>query len=463
MLGDPTQTAGSNARLLLGCAVLLEGGFVALCALGDLGRQVPRFLLVYLLACAVYMTAVWAVARRPSRAPWPERRTVWLIWTAAIVFRLTLLPLTPGLSDDLARYRWQGQVQAAGGNPYLAVPADPQWSGLRDAAWPQVTRKDLASSYGPLLELSYRWTFRLADAVTDAPQRQVWLFKLPFALAELGVGGAVWLLLGLCGLPRERALIYLWSPLIVVEFWAQGHNDSLAMLGVVLALAAARAGRGAFAWAALTAATLAKLWPALLAPLFLFRKQEGRWRLDWKPLWVVVPLTAAAVWPYSSAVLEAGKVLGGFAGGWRNNDSLYGWILAWTGGDADAAVRWAALALAAVLAWVWATQRPRERAALWSIAALLLLSANCFPWYLSWLVPLLALYPNPALLLWTALVGLAYHVVTGYAILGVWEEAAFYRRLEYGPVLALLLGGWAARQLRERVLTPAGAEPPRKS
>ncbi len=444
MLGDPTKTAGSNARLLFGCAILLESGFVAMSAQGDLSRQIPRFLLVYLLACAVYMTAAWAVARQPLRT---DRRTVWLIWVSAVVFRLTLLPLNPGLSDDLARYRWQGQVQAAGGNPYLAVPADPEWQKLRDETWPQVTRKDLASSYGPLLEHTYRWTYRFAAAVTDDPLHQVWLFKLPFALAELGVGGAVWLLLGLCRLPRERVVIYLWSPLIVVEFWAQGHNDSLALLGVALALAAARAGRGAGSWAALTAAALAKLWPAILAPLFLFRREAGRVRLNWKPLWVVLPLTALAVWPYSGAVLEAAKVLEGFAGGWRNNDSLFGWILALHGGDAKAAVRWAALTLAAALAAIWATQRPREKAALWSTAALLLLSANCFPWYLSWLVPLLALYPNAALLLWTALAGLAYHVVTDYAILGVWEEIAFYRRLEYGPVLALLVVSWAARRL----------------
>ncbi len=448
MLGDPTKAAGSNASLLLGCAILLEGGFVAISALGDLSRQVPQFLLFYLLACAVYMAAAWAVAQRPTQAATPSRSTVWIIWASAIVFRLTLLPLSAGLSDDLARYRWQGQVQAAGGNPYVAVPADPEWQELRDAAWPQVTRKDLASSYGPLLELSYRWTFQMAEAVTADPWRQVWLFKLPFALLELGVGASVWLLLGLCGLPRERALIYLWSPLILVEFWAQGHNDSLAMLGVVLALAAARAHRGVLAWTALTGATLAKLWPALLAPLFLFRKQGSGWRLNWKPLWVVAPLTAAAVWPYSGAVVEAGKVLGGFAGGWRNNDSFYGWILAGTGGDADAAVLWATLFLAAALALIWATQRPREKAALWSIAAALLLAANCFPWYLSWLVPLLALYPNPALLLWTALVGLAYHVVTDYAILGVWEEVAFYRRLEYWPVLVLLAAGWTVRKVR---------------
>ena len=35
------------------------------------------------------------------------------------------------------------------------------------------------------------------------------------------------------------------------------------------------------------------------------------------------------------------------------------------------------------------------------IVTILALSANVHPWYLTWIVPLLALYPIPGLLLWT--------------------------------------------------------------
>ncbi|MBI1354708.1 MAG: hypothetical protein GC160_10200 [Acidobacteria bacterium] len=426
-------------RLLLLCAALLEAGFLAIRGLGDLGGQVPNYLLYYLLSCCAYLTAVWAAC-----LPGPPMRpaATALIWTAALVFRFTVLPMTAGLSDDLARYRWQGRLQAAGGNPYLAAPADPEWSGLRDETWPRVTRKDLASVYGPLLELSYRASYEVARRITDDPVAQERFFKFPFAALELGVGWAVWLLLRLSRLPPERLLIYLWSPLVVVELWAQGHNDSLAMLLVVLALAAARAARLRRAWACLTGAALAKLWPAALAPLLLFRgESEGPRPTVWSraaAAWVAAPLIALAVWPYAGAVLAAGDVLEGFAGGWQNNDSLYGWILAWSGDDPRQAAARVGLLWLACATLLWFTAREREQAALWSIVALLLLAANCFPWYLCWFAPLLALYPNPALLLWTALAGLAYHVVTDYAILGVWEELAFYRRLEYAPVLALL-------------------------
>jgi hypothetical protein len=75
----------------------------------------------------------------------------------------------------------------------------------------------------------------------------------------------------------------------------------------------------------------------------------------------------------------------------------------------------------------------------------LFLSANCFPWYLSWLIPLLAIFPNPALLLWTALVVLHYHILIGYSILGVWQDSDQFRLLEYLPVYGFLLAGWIAK------------------
>ena len=71
--------------------------------------------------------------------------------------------------------------------------------------------------------------------------------------------------------------------------------------------------------------------------------------------------------------------------------------------------------------------------------ALLFLSANCFPWYLTWILPLLAITPHAALLLWTALVPLAYHILIGYRTTGEWREDLFFLYLEYVPVYAMLV------------------------
>jgi len=431
-------------RVLLLLALLLEAGFVALRRLGNFQEQVVEFIAVYLAGSLFYLLSCWLIIRWSSAGRLP--RSLWTaIWVAGIAFRLTVFPLDPQLSEDLYRYRWQGKLQAAGGNPYTEAPGEAEWADLRDETWPRVNRKDLPSVYGPVLEQLYFRYYRLVSAFVEDAGRQAWWFKLPFALAEIGVGLALWRLLAAAGRPREWLLIYWWSPLAVVEFWAQGHNDPLAVLFVVLALTAALRERWTPAYVWLTLAALCKFWPAILFPLFLLRREAGRWVFRWKPALAAGPVTLLAVWPYLGGVSEVTEVLEGFLGGWRNNDSLFGLIYQYVDRDYDRATEWVRRLVILSAAAIWALQRPLVQTAQWTVAALLFLSANCFPWYLSWLLPLLAVHPNAALLLWTALVVLAYHVLIGYSALGVWEYQAFYRKLEYWPVFGLLIGSAAVR------------------
>jgi hypothetical protein len=437
----------SRYRLLLLLAIFLEAGYLGLRSLGNLGEKVVEFIALYLLVSSLYLVCCYLITRERIEEASPEhargavranRRLLILIWAAGIVFRLTLLPLEPTLSEDLNRYRWQGKLQAAGGNPYVEIPGDPRWEHLRDRTWAHVNRKDLPSAYGPLLELVYAAYYRLASAIEPDEIRQVWLFKLPFAAIELAVGAAVLQLLAAAGAPRVWLLIYLWSPLIVVEFWAQGHNDPLAALFVVLALAAAARERWTWAFASLTLAALAKFWPLVLFPFFLLQRRERRWIARWKPALVAIPLVVAVTWPYGGGISNVSELLKGFVGGWRNNDSLYGLIYDFSGRDFARGTTLVTRLLVAAMAGLWALQLPLIKAAKWAIVLLLLFSANCFPWYLSWLAPLLAVYPGAPLLLWTALVALSYHILIGYQVLGVWEDSGAMRLLEYLPVYSLL-------------------------
>ena len=431
-------------------AALLEAGFAAILLLKELDVNAPEFVLAYLLTSVFYLVACY-LASRDRAFTHSEIRFVWL---AAVTFRLTLLPLGPTLSEDLERYRWQGKLQAAGGNPYIEVPEDSKWISLRDLTWPRVTRKDMPSVYGPVYELGNAAWYRIATWATDDYRLQVWSFKLPFAALELAAGWALATLLRALALPAGRVLIYLWSPLVVVEFWAQGHNDSLTVLLVVLALAAATLDRWVQAFSWLTFAAMAKFWPAVLFPFFGLQRVDGKWRCRWKPALVAVPIAGVLCLPYVGGISNVTEMLEGFVGGWRNNDSLYGWIYEHVDKDFDRGTELVSKILMYVLFAVWAVQMQLEKATKWCIVALLVLSANCFPWYLSWLLPMLALQPNAALLMWTALVSLAYHVLIGYNVLGVWQDSEEFRLLEYAPVYGLLLVGaivGVARKLRPRL------------
>ncbi len=446
----PGQGAPNTRRLALGlfaCALALETGFLSLLRLERLASHIPDYITHYLLISVPYLVACWLVASGARR---PERRLgVRWIWAAAILFRLTVLPLAPSLSDDLVRYRWQGMLQSVGGDPYRDTPDQAAWDGLRDETWSRVTAKDNPSAYGPLLEQLYLGHYLLTASLVEDPWTQVWLFKLPFAFADLAVGWALMALLAAAGRPRSWALVYLWSPLAVIEFWAEGHNDAVAVALVVAALACSLRAKPNWALAALTTAFLCKFWPVVLYPFLLVSRADGRWRMHWRGALGCIPLVLVVSMPYWDSLFHVGIVLDGLFGRWRNNDSVFAVVLHLAGGEfgpASAAIK---CLLVLAVAGLRVSRLAPVPAWLATVCALLLLSPNCFPWYLTWMLPLLAVQPAAPLLLWTSLVALAYHVVIGYEASGVWEYDRSLVGLEYAPPL-LWLGLLGAR----RVLQP---------
>ena len=329
-------------------------------------------------------------------------------------------------------------VQAAGGDPYTARPEDPRWDGLRDSTWPRIAGKDKTSPYGPLLELLNLHYYRLVRWWEPDPWEQVWLFKLPFAAADLVVGLGLMALLSGVGRPPTWALVYLWSPLPVTEFWMEGHNDALGLAFVIGALALAVRKQSRWALGMLAVAAVCKIWPIVLLPFLVLWREDGQWRFEWKGLLACATVVLVLCIPYWPGIGAIWHGLDGFASGWRNNDSLFAGLFVLSQGNMAIAAQFAAVLLVAAVAAFRIASLPRLAPELAGVCALLLLSANCFPWYLTWMLPLLAVHPYAPLLLWTGLVSLAYHVVPAYEATGTWQYDRALVGIEYVPVLTWL-------------------------
>lgn len=341
----------------------------------------------------------------------------------ALTIRLLAWQVPPAFTDDLYRYRWEGRIQQTGGNPYALRPSE---TALRpgDERMPGL---DIKAVYGPVILVVERLAYAVAGESIAA-------WRLPAALADLGTIGLLGWWLRRRGEPIIRVVTYAWCPLPVFEFWTNGHNDAWLLLLTAAALLAWRAERFAAAWSLLALAAMTKWWPISLASFW-----RGRgWRASPAAL---IPLALAGAW-YWVDPTENAQFASGFVGGWRNNDLLYGPLLALTGDVYRA--KYAAFALWAVaLAGIAWTDWALERKVLTGVAALLALAANVHPWYLCWLLPMLTLEAVPAGWLLVALAPLLHEGVLGWRIAGHWDGVSAGRWLVYGPVLALLiLGGF---------------------
>ncbi|MEO8131761.1 MAG: hypothetical protein ABI822_32000, partial [Bryobacteraceae bacterium] len=266
----------------IAAVIVIEALLLLLHPLADLGSKVTEAITLIILTHLVYLVSVFLILKTPSSV------SLHFILLAGMLFRLTVWPLYPALSDDPYRYRWEGKVQAAGGDPYQSRPIDAKWASIRDKTFAKVGSKDFKSVYGPLIEQAERIMYLLLQKFSVNPFVQVFWFKLPAAVFDLGIIWILVLLLRQHGLPSNRVLIYAWSPLPLLEFWGTGHNDAIAVFFIALALLLAGRQQWIWSFASLSLAVAAKIWPILLFPAFILSPSGGKPR--WFQWLIVVPI-----------------------------------------------------------------------------------------------------------------------------------------------------------------------------
>jgi hypothetical protein len=214
-------------------------------------------------------------------------------------------------------------------------------------------------------------------------------------------------------------------------------------LGAVLLLARQRA---ALSTVTLGCAALLKVYPLVLAPLWLRGAGWPRRVQAWAGVAGAVGLGWLSWWPFRGAEGRLLESLAYVESRWRlNNASLYALLLR-ASGSHDLAAGVALGVVAGLALWAAARNVPPERAAILLIAVLLLFSANAFPWYFTWAVPLLCMAPlgrfSLAWLLLTVTQFVSYHVLIRYQTLGEWHFQPAFLLLTYAPPALLLLILW---------------------
>jgi alpha-1,6-mannosyltransferase len=439
------MTGRFSSRVQLGSVLaggaLLEAFYGRLHHLNDLKLHVVEFIALALAAGVVYLIALYFLEYSSG-----SRAAYLLLIAAAIAFRLTLFPLEPSLSDDLHRYRWDGRVQNHGWNPYALTGRDPRLAPLRDAHWAVMPGQEMPSIYPPAAQLVYRLTDKVLPGATG--------FKTPFALADLLI---VLLLAWHFRRADDRSFrlaVYAWNPLVVVEFAGSGHNDALALAGVVIAVLIIRR-HPAVSMMPLVMAALTKAFPAVLLPLWLRRAGWPKTRAGWLAVALGGATGALIVAPYWSGLGMLRANLTYYEATWRNYHASLYTVIDWLAGKPPVAA-WIGAAVVWGLALRLAARRAEpERAAFLLFGTILLFAPNGYSWYFTWVVPFLCFYPNAAWLLLTVLQFLSYNVLVDYGINGRWHFDPFFQWLVYAPFFAMLAGEFLIRKWKMTASGPA--------
>jgi len=254
-------------KLMYILGAIMASSFLALVPLPSLrGSYVFVFLAFFIIAALAYSFAIFYMRQ--------TNISIKTIWGFAVVFRLIILFTSPSLSDDVYRYIWDGHLINSGVNPYsfpvnsemLDIYATP----LRDL----VNNNWMATPYLPSAQLVFA-------IVENLFPQQVWGFQLTTVIFDLTVGWLIMDILRKLGFHFKRVLVYLWNPLVILEFSHSAHIvDATMILFVLLTFWLLIKNQPKTNWGApitLAAATLTKGLPVLLLPI-LFR------RFGWKKL-----------------------------------------------------------------------------------------------------------------------------------------------------------------------------------
>ncbi len=398
---------------------------------------------------------------------WNERTEIspaWF-WGPPVVFRLLMLATEPTLSDDVYRYLWDGHLLTQGINPYSYIIAAPELDSVAIAARALANNPHLSSPYLPAAQLLF------AAVALIAPSHPL---SMQIVMTGFDLAAAVLLyrLLPLAGLPARRVMLYLWSPLVIVEMAHGAHIDGfmvfLSVLSVWAAMRQTSSGVGRFlSPIALALAALTRPIPLLLAPVLW-------WRWTWPQRFVFGGLLLALTVPFGFGVSGWGLGDESFGTGvfgsarvysqeFRFNALISAWMERTLGNSAsNLSVAVTVITAIAGLATMAAARSSAgdEPAAIRRSARLMVVMLGVYvlitpvmhPWYLTLLVAVLP-FVTPAAgevrwrwadlapwLYFSAALSLSYLTYENPLAFG---ERDWIRRVEWLPMLALLIAAGA--------------------
>ena len=452
--------------------VIMTASFIALTQLPSLrGSYVPTFLFYYLIAGAAYAFSIYRLAK--------DNISLKTIWGFAIIFNLIFLFSVPSLSDDVYRYVWDGHLLNKGVNPYLLPVNSPLLDSFDTSLRSLVNHNWMASPYLPVSQ------FIFAVVSFLAPQ-SILAFQVTAVIFSLLTGWLILDLLNLLGLPLNRILLYLWNPLVVIEFSHGAHIDSLMiflmMAAYWLLIRSSReesySRQQFFIYGSvivLATATLTKLLPVLLVPIFLFR-----W--GWKGLLLFIGFTLGTLTLFANGAgwglagpLDGTGIFGAFRiylQWWKFNSGIYHWLDGFISGNQSQgfvgidiendtpkilakAITFSFLGLAVLASSFKAWQTKKDdlmllRLSIIPLGTYLLFAATVHPWYLTLIIPILPfLMPRKDepdfyhIFIWSWIyfsIAVAFSYLTYYDPEKL-REHTWVRLVEYVPVYLIL--AWA--------------------
>ena len=223
-------------RLTAGLYVLLFFTYPALRP-----ERAPETVALFLAVFSAHALVGWLAFRT-----WRRHLSVSLFWIFFLLPRLFTSPMLPWLSDDVYSYLWHGHLTVSGQNVYAHMPLSPEYVPFRTEVFEKMGNIGMPAIYPPLSEMMMALAVACGRIFTSYWVGGLVFWKLILLLSE---AAGIFFLGRIAGIFSRKSnestksfpvgmMLYLFTPLPVIEIIGQGHLDGLilAPLGAALLL-----------------------------------------------------------------------------------------------------------------------------------------------------------------------------------------------------------------------------------
>jgi len=374
-----------------------------------------------IIAASLGVLGLASVFVYPRFRSW-KSKSFWIL-LLCLAARIALIPAAP--SDDINRYLWEGKLTAHGVSPYQGLAEDQKYVEFRDDYWLKMNHINKPTAYPPLA----MQTFRGINSFGYSPVS----YKIVFLLIDLAIIAMLLALLAHLQRPLHWALLYGLSPLTLLSFSAEGHFDVVMVAAFVAALLAFSKRWFVACGVAVGIAVGVKLMAAVIAPILL-------WRTGWKGIsacLITLLLPLLFYWNDLYSVLNALFVFGSSG---AFNGSVHSILRSLLDSTKSASSVVTALYIISWITAFWLMlRRQLWSALLLAFGGLLVLSPIIHFWYLTWVLPLIALRPKLSWISLSVTFSLYFLVWHVQQTTGVWDMPLWAKWMFWLPFIIFLI------------------------
>jgi Gpi18-like mannosyltransferase len=369
-----------------------------------------QLLLLFGLLSALYILALY---KKVFDAQFP------LVLGAAMLLRISLLFMTPNLTDDYFRYIWDGLLSTHSYNPYLSIPSQfiqgaPAVTGITDSLYTGLNSADYYTVYPPVCQLIFGLAAKIAGGNILC---NIIIIRLIILTAEFGILVFLYKLAAKLSWPSTTIAIYAFNPLVILELTGNLHLEAVMLFFLVLSIYLLVINKQIYAGFSFGLAVGTKLLPLIFLPLLIKRLGLAKSII----FYAIVGATIAALFlPFYSTDLIPDLFSGIrlYFQRFEFNASIY-YILRWIGYQFTGhnmisilGILLASLTFLIIIA-ITVTERKVTWLSLFTnmlmcLTVYFLLATTVHPWYITSLV-LLSLFTSYSYpIIWSAVIILSY-------------------------------------------------------